>query len=71
MFGENSMFRYSPRHRWYYYPDSRNDETLVWCGYDSDPTYPRSKPHAAFKDPSVNDPPPSDQRPWRGYAFFE
>jgi hypothetical protein len=56
VFGESAMFRYSPRHRWYYYPDLRNDETLVWCGYDSDPTVPSIVAHAAFKDPRVVDP---------------
>jgi hypothetical protein len=72
VFGENSMFRYSPRHRWYYYPDLRNDETLVWCGYDSDPQFPSIVPHAAFKDPSVNDP-KAERTNVHGavYAFFD
>ena len=66
------MFRYSPRHRWYYYLDLRNDETLVWCGYDSDPDFPSIVPHAAFKDPSVEDP-AAERTNVHGavYAFFE
>jgi hypothetical protein len=72
VFGESAMFRYSPRHRWYYYPDLRNDETLVWCGYDSDPQYPSIVAHAGFKDPSVSDP-MAERTNVHGtvYAFFE
>jgi hypothetical protein len=50
-YAENAMFRYNPAHRWYYYPDLRNDETLIWCGYDSDASFPSIVPHAAFQDP--------------------
>jgi hypothetical protein len=56
VWGENSMFRYNPAHRWYYYPDLRNDETLIFCGYDSDPSFPSIVPHAGFRDPSCQKP---------------
>jgi hypothetical protein len=54
-YAENAMFRYNPAHRWYYYPDLRTDETLIWCGYDSDPSFPSIVPHAAFRDPGCTD----------------
>jgi hypothetical protein len=56
VWGENSMFRYNPAHRWYYYPDLRNDETLIFCGYDSDSSNPSIVPHASFRDPSCQKP---------------
>jgi hypothetical protein len=68
---ENSMFRYNPAHRWYYYPDLRTDETLIWCGYDSDPSFPSIVPHAAFRDPACTDP-AAERTSVDGavYAFF-
>jgi hypothetical protein len=53
---QNSLFRYSPNHRWYYYPDLARDEVIVWAGYDSDPRFPSIVPHAAFDDPECTDP---------------
>lgn len=52
LFGNMAMFRYNPAHEWFYYPDLRNDETLIWCGYDSDPAYASIVPHTAFRDPT-------------------
>jgi hypothetical protein len=72
LFGENTMLRYNPKHCWYYYPDLRNDETLIWCGYDSDTTRVSIVPHAAFRDPSCQRP-GAERTCVHGtvYAFFE
>jgi hypothetical protein len=69
---ENALFRFNPAHRWYYHPDLRTDETLVWCAYDSDPSFPSIAPHAAFHDPGCADP-VAERTSLDGtvYAFFD
>jgi hypothetical protein len=56
VYHQNALFRYSPLHRWYYYPDLRTDQILVWAGFDSDPRFPSIVPHAAFDNPACADP---------------
>ena len=46
-------FRFSARHRWYYFPDMTRDEALIFRCYDSESGSTRSVPHAAFRDPTV------------------
>ncbi|MBD3728092.1 MAG: hypothetical protein IE933_00100 [Sphingomonadales bacterium] len=46
-------FRFSPRHKWYYFSDMTPDEVLVFKRWDSDPAKARYVPHTAFTDPSV------------------
>jgi hypothetical protein len=46
------LVRYSPHHRWVYFPDMSRDEVLVFKSHDSDPGQPHHIPHSAFKDPS-------------------
>ena len=46
------LVRYSPHHRWSYFPDMRRNEVLVFKSHDSDPSQPHHVPHSAFKDPS-------------------
>lgn len=50
--------RYSPRHRWYYYPRMRPDEVLAFKLFecrkdDPEPTRFRSVLHTAFADPAA------------------
>lgn len=67
--GENYFARYSPQHRWYYYPAATHDEALLikqWdsagrlarsngvAGDSSDPTAPCTFSfHSAFEDPAT------------------
>ena len=46
------LVRYSPHHRWAYFPDMNPDEVLVFKSHDSDPAQPHHIPHCAFKDPA-------------------
>jgi hypothetical protein len=46
------LLRYSPCHRWWYFPNMDRDEVLVFKSYDSDPGQPRQVPHSAFKNPA-------------------
>ncbi len=46
------LVRYSPRHRWWYFPNMLRDEVLIFKSYDSDPDQPRHVPHSAFKNPA-------------------
>jgi hypothetical protein len=69
---QNALFRYSPAHRWYYYPDLHKDEVLIWAGFDSDPRFPSIVPHAAFDNPACTD--PAAYRinvDCRAFAFFD
>jgi hypothetical protein len=71
LFGYMSMFRYNPRHRWYYFPKLTSSEILIWCGYDADPDYASIVPHTAFRDKSVADTAnPRFNVECRCYAFF-
>lgn len=49
---ESSLFHFSPRHRWYYFPDMTAGEALVFKAFDSDPGRIQGCPHSAFDDPS-------------------
>ena len=46
------VVRYSPLHRWSYFPGMNRDEVLVFKSHDSDPGQPHQVPHTAFKDPT-------------------
>ena len=56
VYHQNALFRYSPLHRWYWYPNLRTNEILIWAGFDSDPRFPSIVPHAAFDNPACGDP---------------
>jgi hypothetical protein len=72
IYHQNALFRYSPNHRWYYYPDLRVDEVLIWAGYDSDPRFPSIVPHCAFENPDCTDPDACRiDVDCRVYAFFD
>jgi hypothetical protein len=49
--GETYSVRYSPAHRWYFYPHMRRDEALLIKCYDSRRDVARFAPHSAFENP--------------------
>lgn len=67
---EASLFSFRPTHRWYYYPDLRADELLVFRLHDSRETGPWRTPHAAFLDSSIADPVPRVSVEARTVAYF-
>lgn len=70
--GQTYRLKYSPAHRWYYFPRMRRDEALVFKVYDS-ATDGRARftPHTSFDDPAT--PPgayPRQSIEARTLAFF-
>lgn len=59
--GETYAVKYSPTHRWFYFPEMTVDEALLLKCYDS-ATDGRTRfgPHIAFVDPTT----PPDAPPW-------
>jgi hypothetical protein len=52
--GQTYRLKYSPRHRWFYFPQMRRDEALVFKVYDSEKDgRARFTPHTAFEDPTT------------------
>lgn len=52
-----AIFRYNPRHRWWYYPDMTRDEVVMIKFHDSDRSKPAWRcPHTAFHDASAVNP---------------
>jgi hypothetical protein len=63
---------YSPRHRWYYYPDMQPDEVLVFQLLDTRDPEMRMTGHTAFNDPtSPKDAAPRVSYEIRTIAVFE
>lgn len=70
-YGEMAFQRYSPRHRWFWYPRLGPDRLLLFCGFDSDPLRPSMVTHSAFANPDC----PPDAAPrvsveCRCFAFW-
>ena len=70
--GQTYRLRYSPHHRWFYFPEMRRDEALVFKVYDSEKDgRARFTPHTAFEDPSTPEgAPPRRSIEARALAFF-
>ncbi|HXJ54541.1 MAG TPA: CmcJ/NvfI family oxidoreductase [Burkholderiales bacterium] len=52
--GQTYRLKYSPRHRWVYFPRMRRDEALVFKVYDSEKDgRARFTPHTSFDDPTT------------------
>ena len=70
--GQTYRLMYSPRHRWFYFPQMRRDEALVFKVYDSaQDGRARFTPHTSFDDPtSPPDAPPRQSIEMRAFAFF-
>jgi glutathione S-transferase len=69
--GENYVMRYSPEHKWYYFPDMDADHCILLKTYDSDEHRARFVGHSAFEDPSSKpDAPYRESVEIRTIAFF-
>src|SRR6202165_2255779 len=70
--GQTYRLKYNPNHRWFYFPEMRRDEALVFKVYDSKTDgCARFTPHTSFVDPAT--PPGSSPRQSieaRMLAFF-
>ncbi len=65
-----SVFRYSPAHRWWYFPDMTRGEVLLFKLHDSDRTRAWRTPHSAFADPSRPDARTRESIEFRTVAYF-
>jgi len=70
--GQTYRLKYSPRHRWFYFPDMRRDEAIVFKVYDSEKDgRARFTPHTSFDDPATPPgAPPRQSIEARALAFF-
>jgi hypothetical protein len=70
--GQTYRLKFSPEHRWYYFPEMRRDEALVFKVYDSEKDgRARFTPHTSFDDPtSPPHAPPRQSIEVRAFAFF-
>jgi hypothetical protein len=70
--GQTYRLRYNPAHRWFYFPEMRRDEALVFKVFDSAKDgRARFTPHTSFDDPSSPpDAPPRQSIEARALAFF-
>jgi hypothetical protein len=70
--GETYQLAHNPGHRWFYFPQMRRDEAVVFKVYDSlADGRARFTPHTSFIDPtSPGDAPPRQSIEVRTLAFF-
>jgi hypothetical protein len=70
--GQTYRLKFSPEHRWVYFPEMRRDEALVFKVYDSvKDGRARFTPHTSFNDPaSPPDAPARQSIEVRAFAFF-
>jgi hypothetical protein len=70
--GQTYRLKYNPNHRWFYFPEMRRDEALVFKVYDSEKDgRARFTPHTSFVDPSSpSNAPPRQSIEVRAFAFF-
>ena len=70
--GQTYRLRYSPQHRWFYFPRMRRDEAIVFKVYDSEKDgRARFTPHTSFDDPSTPPgAPPRQSIEARALVFF-
>ncbi len=70
--GETYQVRYNPAHQWFYFPQMRRDEALVFKVYDSARDgRARFTAHTSFTDPATRaDAPPRQSIEARTFAFF-
>jgi len=70
--GQTYRVKYSPRHRWFYFPEMRRDEALVFKVYDSEKDgRARFTPHTSFVDPATPPgAPPRQSIEARALVFF-
>ena len=70
--GEIYQFRFSPAHRWMYFPNMNRDEAIVFKVYDSQKDgRARWSAHTSFDDPGTRaDAPPRESIEIRAFAFL-
>ena len=70
--GQTYRLKYNAAHRWYYFPQMRRDEALVFKVYDSaQDGRARFTPHTSFEDPATPPgAPPRQSIEARALAFF-
>lgn len=70
--GQTYRLKYNPNHRWFYFPEMRRDEALVFKVYESEKDgRARFTPHTSFEDPaSPPNAPPRQSIEVRALAFF-
>ena len=70
--GQTYRLKYSPAHRWFYFPQMRRDEALVFKVYDSEKDgRARFTPHTSFEDPATPaGAPPRQSIEARALVFF-
>ena len=70
--GENYVMRYSPNHKWWYFPKMTLEQAIILKTYDSDSSgRARFVGHSAFEDPTSRpDAPPRESVEIRTIAFF-
>jgi len=70
--GQTYRLKYNPKHRWFYFPEMRRDEALVFKVYDSEKDgRARFTPHTSFEDPTSPPNAPARQSiEVRALAFF-
>jgi len=70
--GQTYRLKHSPAHRWFYFPEMRRDEALVFKVYDSEKDgRARFTPHTSFDDPSTPPgAPPRQSIEARALVFF-
>jgi len=70
--GQTYRLKYNANHRWYYFPEMRRDEAMVFKVYDSAKDgRARFTPHTSFDDPSSPpNAPPRQSIEVRAFAFF-
>src|SRR5579859_2805641 len=70
--GQTYRLKYNPAHRWFYFPEMRRDEAIVFKVYESiKDGRARFTPHTSFDDPQT--PPgaaPRQSIEARAFAFF-
>ena len=70
--GQTYRLKYNPHHRWFYFPQMRRDEALVFTVYDSQKDgRARFTPHTSFDDPTTPPgAPPRQSIEMRALVFF-
>jgi hypothetical protein len=65
-----SVFYFSPKHRWWYFPDMTRDEVLLVKFHDSDHSKAWRTPHTSFRDSRVHNSAPRESIEFRTIAYF-
>jgi glutathione S-transferase len=69
--GENYVMKYSPEHKWYYFPDMMEEQVILLKTFDSEEGKARFVGHSAFEDPTSREGAPyRESIEIRTIAFF-